>query len=198
MRLKLVWLVVMVLTGCTSAVDVPEAAKPSVQPSSSVAESEASAARQPKTRSLRTEPHPGEVVFYQLHPNWRKVDRYCGAFDRSYVVRHVPVPHRAQNVLTRALRALFVRHWHRPESQVVKVIVEDGQATIDLRSMRGIGFAGTTCGGVSFIGSLLRTAFQFNSVHSVAITLRGSCVRFEMYMQAAPRCSVVTRGELER
>lgn len=145
--------------------------------------------------SARTQPSPGEVVFYRLHPDPDKVDRYCGAFDRSYIVRHVEVPQGARNVLTRAVRALFVRYFRRPGSQVEKVVLEQGRATIDLRSTRGIESASTSCGGVGFMGALLRTVFQFDSVDALRVTLQGSCQRFGEFMQAG-RCQTFTRSDI--
>ena len=33
--------------------------------------------------SLRAEPDPGEIVYYVTHPDPERVDKYCGAHDRS-------------------------------------------------------------------------------------------------------------------
>ena len=143
-------------------------------------------------RPRRQDPRPGEVVFYRLHPDERKVDRYCGAHDRSYVVETVNVG-RDQAVLTQALRALFHRYWKVPGAVVESVSLSEGQATVGIRFHRLLGWASTSCGSVSFLGSILRTSFQFPSVESVRLELDGSCRNFGKWMQSG-RCTIFTRA----
>ncbi len=141
--------------------------------------------------SFRRQPRPGEVVYYRLHPDWRKIDKDCGARDRSYVVRHVDVPPGHMAPLTTAVRALF-NHWGGRASQIEEVSLSDGRATISLASVNGLGFASTSCGSVGFTGSLLRTVFQFDTVKSLQVHLAGSCKDFGDFMQAV-RCQTYTR-----
>lgn len=151
--------------------------------------------QRPDRPDERTRPEPGEVVYYRLHPNWRKVDKYCGAFDRSYVVKHVHIPPGAQDVLNRAVGALLSDYYVGSAQGIARVSIEDGMAVIDLRSVRGLGIASTTCGGVSFTGSLMRTVFQFDSIDSFQIHLAGSCRDFAKFKQAAG-CITVTRDDM--
>lgn len=190
MRLIALCCAALALASCS-----PDPPAPSGDPTISNVTREPEETQEQEDVSFRTEPRPGEVVFYWLHPDADKVDKYCGAFDRSYVVKHVAVPEGARNVLTRAVRALFVREFDSPGSQVERVTVEDGRAIIYLGSMEGIESADTSCGGVGFMGSLLRTVFQFDSVDSVRVTLRGSCQRFGEFMQA-DKCQTFTRSDI--
>ena len=143
--------------------------------------------------SLRVEPDPGEIVYYLTHPDPEKVDKHCGAHDRSYVVKHVDVPEGDLGVLRRALKALFGEQWAAAE-EVEAVAVDDGRAIVNLRSTNGLDFAGTSCGSVGFQGSVQRTIFQFDSIEEAQIKLEGSCERFGEFMQSGV-CTTFTRGE---
>jgi hypothetical protein len=107
------------------------------------------------------------------------------------------MPRGSRLYLTQALRAYLTRYWDRPPEQIQSVSVEDGKATVNLRSMRGLGIASTSCGSVGFMGSIERTLFQFDSVRTARIELAGSCRAFGDYMQAA-RCSTLTRRDISR
>lgn len=135
----------------------------------------------------------GTTAFYRLNPNRRKVDSYCGARDWSYVTRRVRMPPGSELFLTHAVRGFLGRVWDRPARQIESVEVTDGLATINFRSMNGLGIAGTTCGGVGFFGSLQRTVFQFPTVDRLRYELAGSCRAFGNWSQSG-RCDVVTRG----
>ena len=148
----------------------------------------------PDPSSLRADPDPGEIVYYTTHPDHEKVDKYCGAHDRSYVVKHVDVSSDDPDALRKALEALFRDEWEAGE-EVQAVMVDEGRATLNLRTARGFGFASTTCGGVSFLGSVLRTIFQFESIDEAQITLGGSCKRFGDFMQSL-KCMTFTRSDL--
>ena len=145
----------------------------------------------PKAKSSRKHPRPGEVVYYRLNPNWEKVDKACGARDRSYVVRHVNVPPRTRAPLTAAVKALL-DFWGARPSQVEEVSILDGRATLSLASMKGLDGVNTSCGSVAFIGSLRRTVFQFDSVQSFQIHLEGSCKKFGNYMEVG-KCRTIMR-----
>lgn len=134
------------------------------------------------------------MVFYRLHPDPHKIDDYCGNEDRSYVVRHVAA-RGDRRALGRAVKALFRRYWEIPSSRLDEVSVENGLATISLSSMRDLDFAGTSCGGVGFLGSISRTAFQFESIEALQVHLRGNCRSFGEYMQSA-RCETFTRRDI--
>lgn len=136
---------------------------------------------------------PKDVVYYTL--NRDQVDRYCGAYDRSYVERPVEVPEGQNSVLTHALRALFRNEWNTPPSTIERVELVKGRAVVYLKSADGVEFASTSCGGVGFLGSILRTSFQFDSVESVEIRLGGSCEAFGEFMQTG-RCDVFRRQHL--
>jgi hypothetical protein len=144
--------------------------------------------------SLRAEPDPGEIVYYVTHPDSEQVDKYCGAHDRSYIVKHVEVPEGDIGVLRRALKALFGEQWTAAE-EVEAVTVDRGRAIVNLRSTSGFDFAGTSCGGVAFQGAVLRTIFQFESIEEAQIRLEGSCERFGKFMQSGV-CTTFTRGDI--
>lgn len=146
--------------------------------------------------TILTSPPPGEVVYYRLHPDFKKVDKYCGAFDRSYVVEPVEIPPGEQAVLTRALEALFREYWELDDA-VRSVRVDESRAVVDLRSSDGLGFASTSCGGVGFLGSLMRTVFQFDSVDHAQVRLEGSCARLGKLLQYG-RCLTFTRDDIRR
>ncbi|MFP5353246.1 MAG: hypothetical protein ACLGIB_11885 [Actinomycetota bacterium] len=143
----------------------------------------------------RRRARPGEIVFYRLHPNWRKVDRLCGARDRSYVVRHVNVGSELPEALSHALRALFHRHWGVPRSTIGDVIVRDSRAIVDIQARDELGWASTSCGSVSFKGSLLRTVFRFESIDSVRFLLDGTCRSFGEWLQSG-RCETFDRTSI--
>lgn len=152
----------------------------------------------PEREHIRARPPrvpQGRIVFYRLNPDWRKVDRYCGAWDRSYVVREVHMPEGNRRFLTRALRALLHGQWDVPRKRLEGVTITKDHANVHLRSMRGLGFASASCGGNAFLGSLERTVFQFDSIRSFQIDLHGSCTRFGNYMQAGPRCIRIHRAD---
>ena len=144
--------------------------------------------------SLRAEPDPCEIVYYVTHPDSEQVDRYCGAHDRSYIVKHVEAPEGDPRVLRRALKALFGEQWIAAE-EVEAVTIDEGRAIVDLRSTNGFDFAGTSCGGVAFQGAVLRTIFQFESIEGAQIRLEGSCERFGEFMQSGV-CTTFTRGDI--
>lgn len=146
------------------------------------------------TEIPRAKSDPGEIVYYTTHPEPEKVDKFCGAHDRSYVVKPVDVPEGDLGVLKRALTALFREQWGAAE-EIGPVTVDQGRAIVDLRSTDGIGFASTICGGVAFLGSVLRTIFQFGSIDEAQIRLKGSCRRFGEFMQSL-MCDTFTRDDL--
>lgn len=188
------------LTACTSGLDQgtpSESISPTLSPEQPIATTASSGSptktEKPK-RTFRTEPRPGEVVYYRLHPDHDRVDRYCGAHDRSYIVKHVEVPDGSPAVLRHALEAHFGEYWDAADT-IGTVSATEGRAIVDLRSTDGIGFAGTSCGGVGFVGSVLRTIFQFENIEEAELRLRGSCKNFGVYMQTA-RCDILTRDNL--
>ncbi len=138
---------------------------------------------------------PAGVVYYRLHPDPKKVDRHCGAYDRSYIERRVQVPETERAVLKRALQDLFHEVWLTPRSRIRAVDLAEGHVVIDLSSLGELEFATTSCGGVEFAGSIMRTVFQFESIHSFEIRLQGSCRRLGELMQSE-RCRVYTRDDL--
>ena len=80
------------------------------------------------------------------------------------------------------MRALF-DHWGSREVEAVSL--SDGRATISLVSMKSVEWAGTSCGSIGFMGSLLKTVFHFDTVESVQVQLAGSCKEFAEYMQGS-------------
>jgi hypothetical protein len=83
-------------------------------------------------------------VYFRTHPNRSRVDRYCGAFDRSYVAEQVTIPEGEERVLTLALRSLFHDFWSVERSRVSDVNIVDGRAVIDFASWDDFGFASTS------------------------------------------------------
>lgn len=191
MRIFVGSIALFLLVGCMPASDeqVVEAALP--PPSASSRGETETQSGSGKSKTLRTTPRAGEVVYYRISSE--EIDRSCGAFDRSYVVEHVAVPKGRTDVLELALRALFREEWGSPQA-IDSVNLEGGLATIDLRSSKGIKFASTTCGGTSFRGSLLRTVFQFDEVREVRALLRRSCTSFGRLMESD--CQTYRRADL--
>ena len=93
-----------------------------------------------------------------------------------------------------ALKALFRDQWAAAE-EVATVARNEGLAIVDLRSTIGFGFASTSCGGVSFLGSVLRTIFQFESIEEAQIWLDGSCEKFGEFIQSL-ECTTFTRDNI--
>lgn len=138
--------------------------------------------------SLPLRPDEVEVLFF---------DADCHFPFPNYRVHEVPIAKDEVAVLTAALNALL-RFWYRSEPRLaarsgrwVDVSITEGVAILDWRSLRHLGWASTTCGGVVFGESVDRTALQFPTIDSVQHRHRGSCERFNRWAQGTGDCSKV-------
>ena len=127
----------------------------------------------------------------------------CGSKRSHYRVRSHPVETKA--VLTAALHKFFRTLHHPglppPRDLVNRVELVDGVARIDFADFtKPLGWASTTCGGTSFLGSLNNTVFQFDSVRAVRYSFDGSCAAFQAFMQSAcvDGFGTLTRREWKR
>lgn len=181
------------MSACTPSSEPSDGTAEEISPSPAPSETVRKARPSPR-ETFRAEPDPGEIVYYITHPDSEKVDRYCGAHSRSYVVEHVDIPKSQRDVLTRALNALF-REGFSADGTIGSVSVDGARALLDLRSTHEIDFAGASCGGVTFQGSVLRTVFQFDHIKEARILLEGSCKAFGEFSQAG-KCITFTRSDL--
>ena len=124
----------------------------------------------------------------------------CGSKRSHYRARSHPVETKA--VLTAALHKFFrtLRHpgLPAPRDLVNRVELVDGVARIDFADFtKPLGWASTSCGGSSLLGSLNNTVFQFDSVKAVRYSFDGSCEAFQAFMQSVCRGGhgTVTRAE---
>ena len=178
MKLAAASLSLVLLVACSAAKEEAATPPPSAPSSDAALTDEGDRAR----ARHRSKPRDEKVVYYRLHPQEKKVDRYCGALDRSYVVSHVDVGS-DRGVLRRALQALFAEYWGASRT-LGDVSIDQGRAVVDLRSTEQVQFASTSCGGVGFLGSMLRTVFQFDHIEQAQLRLRGSCRDFGEFMQS--------------
>jgi hypothetical protein len=142
-------------------------------------------------------PEEGEVVFY---------DADCGFPFPNYRVQEVPIAADEEAVLTAAVNSLL-RHWYRSKPRLaarsgdwIDVSISDGIAIFDWQSLRHLGWASTTCGGVVLGQSVDRTALQFPTVAAVQHWYRGSCESFNRWAQGGGDCNSVglnANNELE-
>ena len=138
--------------------------------------------------SLPQRPAEDASVFYDVD---------CHFPFANYQVHEVPVATDDVAVLTAAVNALL-RYWYRSKPTLasrsdrwVEVSISEGVAILDWQSLRHLGWASTTCGGVVFGESTDRTALQFPTVDAVEHRYRGSCERFNRWGQGSGDCNEV-------